>query len=201
VKRDYSSVTKVFPKLKTNLERIVRVFQENLRKFWFFSVFFAAKFNYRKWNWYFCTSLAVQTVLEPQRVALVQGSATYATHVCHTWHAKQFLMARRSSKFYQINFVMIHTEGLLTLTCIKVGTLNDLKPFKSTVSKTLPIPALGQLWLFHREAKTASLSKTIAISLEQFGLSVLHEPSTNSARKGAGSRPGGCRPLSCATLL
>jgi len=37
----------------------------------------------------------------------------------HAWHAKPFLMARRSSKFYIDILVILHTEGILTLICIK----------------------------------------------------------------------------------
>jgi len=33
-------------------------------------------------------------------------------HACHTWHAE--------GPSSRINFVMIHTEGIWTLTCIKI---------------------------------------------------------------------------------
>ena len=47
------------------------------------------------------------------------GLATYGT-----WHAKHFLMARRSSMFYISILLMIHTEVILTLTCIKIRNTN-----------------------------------------------------------------------------
>jgi len=57
------------------------------------------------------------------------GNRQPAARVSHL-DPKKFPMARRDPRFVY-HFVMIYTEGILTLTCIKicvVGALNDLKP-------------------------------------------------------------------------
>jgi len=66
-------------------------------------------------------------------------------------HLARQAISTGTQKFHvlHITFVMIHTEGILTLTLYKstyvVGTLNDLKPLsRHTVSKRLPIPAVNQ---------------------------------------------------------
>jgi len=52
-------------------------------------------------------------------------------HVCQTWHAKQFPMACRSSKFY-ISILLWFTRSIIDLDLYKntdeFGTLNDLEP-------------------------------------------------------------------------
>jgi len=54
----------------------------------------------------------------------------YLRHVCHTWQAKQFPTARKSSNL-NTNFVMIHKK-YIDLDMYKntdvVGILNDLEP-------------------------------------------------------------------------
>lgn len=66
--------------------------------------------------------------------------------VCHTEHTNQFRFTRKSSKFF-IWILLIHAEGILTLTCIKISTLLPhwmIWNQKSTHSKKLPSP--GPEW-------------------------------------------------------
>jgi len=52
-------------------------------------------------------------------------------HACHTWHAKQFQVARRISNFY-ISILFWFNKKYLCIDLYKntevAGTLNDLEP-------------------------------------------------------------------------
>jgi len=73
----------------------------------------------------------------------VQGLATYGTAL--PWHARQFPMARRSSKFYTSSYYF-HTEDTLTLK--KSVCYWHTERFETlrwhTISKRLPPPALNR---------------------------------------------------------
>ena len=71
-------------------------------------------------------------------------------HVCHTWHAKQFLMPHRGSMFHVSILLDSQRRYIypdLYQTTYAVCTQNDLKRLgRRTVGKRLPIPILEYIW-------------------------------------------------------